>query len=565
MHTSKSPTKYIFVTGGVISGLGKGISTASIAQILKDFGYKVSVVKVDMYLNLDAGTINPLEHGEVFVTEDGVESDQDLGNYERFMNQDMKRHNYMTMGQVYYEVITRERKLEYDGEDVEGHIHIPKEIIRRINETAKLDDADIILVEVGGTVGEYQNVMFFEAIRRLKQQKYNDVALVHLVYLIKPKFLGELKSKPAQSSIYELYRLGLQPNFVICRSDQEIDEKKKELIAFNSGISKENIISAPDVETIYSIPLLFQKQKFGQKLLTQLGLPVVKKPTNDWAGFVKKAKHATGTTNIAITGKYFNIGDASVLEDAYICVIEALKHAAWEIGTNVNIQWFNVERFENPKEAAKIKKELSSFDGIVVPQGWGSRAVEGKIKTVNYARTHKTPYLGLCFGLQMAIIEYSRNVLGLKNANSHEVNPGTPHPVIHLMPEQLKHIANKEYGGTIRLGSWPCLLNKHTQLETLYKKYWPKKDVERNIINERHRHRYEVNNAYRNQLEEAGMVISGTSLDGLLVEAIELPNDKHPFFLATQYHPEYKSRPLKPHPVFIGFVEASRKYGIMHK
>ncbi|MEZ6255631.1 MAG: CTP synthase [Patescibacteria group bacterium] len=561
MHQEKSQTKdttkYVFVTGGVISGLGKGISTASIAQIIKSYGYKVSVLKVDMYLNLDAGTINPLEHGEVFVTDDGIETDQDLGNYERFLNQDMHRHNYMTMGQVYYDVITRERQLAYEGEDVEGHVHIPKEIIRRIKDTAQKDEADVMFIEVGGTVGEYQNVMFFEAIRRLKQS-HPHTYIMHLVYLIKPEFLGEVKSKPAQSSIYELYKLGLQPDFVICRSKDPIDAKKRSLMSYNAGIPDEHIISAPDVPTIYEIPLIFREQDLGNRLLDKMGLKANKSDSSEWFNFVTKTKSVTKTVDIAVVGKYFKIGDSSILEDAYVCVIEAIKHASWQLGAKPNIQWFDVARFEDETESTKIKKELAEYAGIIVPQGWGSRGVEGKIKTVNYARENKVPYLGLCFGMQMSVIEYSRNVLGLADANSIEVDPTTSAPVIHIMEEQKEFMENKQYGGTIRLGGWPCKLVEGTQLHKLYKKYGADSIVD-GVVSERHRHRYEFNNDYRKQLEKAGLVVSGTSPDGNLVEAIELPKSIHPFFVGTQYHPEYKSRPIQPHPLFLGFIEACLK------
>jgi CTP synthase len=559
MPGKKDPLKYIFVTGGVISGLGKGISTASIALLLKSSGYKVSVIKVDMYLNIDAGTINPFEHGEVFVTEDGMETDQDLGNYERFLNQDLSRHNYMTMGQIYYDVITRERQLEYGGEDVEGHVHVPNEIIRRINETANKDKADIILIEVGGTVGEYQNVMFFEAIRRLKQKKPKEVFIIHLVYLMLPKHIGELKSKPAQNSIYELYKLGLHPNFVITRSEKGIDKKKRDLIAFNSGIDREKIISAPDIDTVYKIPALFKKQKFDKKLLEELKLTQKKDLIKKWEDKVSTIDKCNGGLNIAIVGKYFKIGERSVLEDAYICVIEAIKHAGWHLKMNPNIHWFDVERLED-KDEAKCKKafeELGKNDAIIVPQGWGSRGVEGKIKAVKFARENKIPYLGLCFGMQMAVIEFARDILGLKGANSTEVNKKTKYPVVHVMPNQKELLKKKQYGGTIRLGAWPCKLKKGSLLETLYKKYAPTR-IKNGIVQERHRHRYEVNNKYKSRLERGGLIISGTSPDGNLTEAVELSQKKHPYFIATQYHPEYKSRLLEPHPLFIGLLLAAK-------
>lgn len=563
MHPIKSQeikekeVKYVFITGGVISGLGKGITTASTALLLKSAGYKVSTLKVDMYLNLDAGTINPYEHGEVFVTHDGAETDQDLGNYERFLNQNVYRHNYMTMGQVYYDVITRERQFEYAGQDIEGHIHIPNEVIRRINETAKKDDADIILIEVGGTVGEYQNVMFFEAMRRLKQKKPQSVFIVHVVYLLKPDHLGELKSKPAQSSVYELYKLGLQPDFLICRSSDKIKENKKNLIAFNVGIEEESVIAAPNVKSVYEIPQLYKAQKLDTMLLTKMGFDKKTSNITAWEDMVKNIDKAKKQVKIAIVGKYFNFGE-SVLEDAYICVLEAIKHASWKLGAEPTIQWFDVERFEKEGDAAKIKEELASYDGIIVPQGWGSRGVEGKINCVQFARENKIPYLGLCFGMQMAVIEYARNVLKLKGANSQEVDENTEFPVIHIMPNQKEYLAKKQYGGTIRLGAWECELIKDTQLQKLYKDY-STQISENNIVEERHRHRYEVNQKFIAQLEDSGLVFSGKSPDGKLMEAIELPKDVHPFFMATQYHPEYISRPLEPHPIFIGFIEACIK------
>ena len=546
--------KFVFVTGGVISGLGKGIGTASMAMLVKDLGFKVSALKVDMYLNIDAGTINPLEHGEVFVTRDGVETDQDLGNYERFLDRELSKVNYMTMGQIYYDVITKERQFKYEGEDVEGHIHIPQEIIRRIKQAAKKDEAEIMFIEVGGTVGEYQNVMFFEAIRRMKQTSPENVALIHLVYLLRPSFLGELKSKPAQTSVYELYKLGLQPDFIVCRAEVEIDKKKKSRVAYNTGVKEDHIISAPDVDTIYEVPLHFKKQGFDKKLINVLGLKSKKNSSTEWLNFIKSIKNSKDDVKIAIIGKYFNFGK-SVLEDTYICVIEAIKHAAWKNGVNPQIQWFDVERFEDPKEKRKIEKELEDYNGIIVPQGWGSRGVNGKILAVKYAREKKIPYLGLCFGMQMAVIEYARNVLGLKDANTYEANPNTSHPVIHIMPEQKEYLEKNQYGGTIRLGNWPCKLKKGSVLESAYKTHTPKYS-KNDIVQERHRHRYEVNNEYKEMLAKAGMVISGTSPNGKLAEAVELPKDIHPFFVGTQFHPEYKSHPLKPHPIFIAFIEA---------
>ena len=556
-HRRNEQTKYIFVTGGVISGLGKGIITASISLLLKNLGFKVSTLKADMYLNLDAGTMNPLEHGEVFVTEDGLETDQDLGHYERFLNQNILRHNYMTMGQIYYDVITNERKLEYSGKCIEGNVHIPFEIINRIKNAGKKDSAEIFLVEVGGTVGEYQNIMFFEAIRRMKQKDPNNVFIVHLAYLLVPTFLGEMKSKPAQASIYELYKLGLQPNFLVCRSGFPVDGKRRETISFNTGLKLENIVGAPDVDTIYKIPEVLEKQDFTKKLLAEMGLKSKKEADQSWFKLMNKVKKIESGTDpknevkIAIAGKYFTSGKFN-LEDSYVCVIEAIKHAAWAVGKKPVIKWLDVERMEDDTQRKAMEKELSDCCGIIVPQGWGSRGVEGKIKVVEFARKNKIPYLGLCFGMQMAVIEFARNVLGLKDANSEEANPKTQSPVIHIMDYQKELLKNKKYGGTIRLGAWPCKLNPQSQLYHFYNT--GKTTI--SVVDERHRHRYEFNNAFKKQFEDAGMIISGTSPDGVIVESIELPKKMHPFFVATQFHPEYKSRPLDPHPIFVAFLKA---------
>jgi len=561
VHPKNLDTKIIFVSGGVISGLGKGVTTASLSLLLKSAGYSVSVLKCDMYLNVDAGTMNPLEHGEVFVTEDGAETDQDMGHYERFLNRNLATHNYMTMGRVYYNVLTKERSLGYKGKCVQGHIHIPEEITNIILNVAKKDKAEILFVEVGGTVGEYQNVMFYETIRRLKQKYPQNIFLIHLVYLLKPEFLGEMKSKPAQTSIYELYKLGLQPNFVVARSHEPIDEKRAQTIAFNTGVKKENIIAAPDVDTIYKIPIILEKQYMVKKLLKIMGLNYRSGgEIKEWKKMLKRAEKAKKKVKIAIVGKYFKSGNFS-LEDSYVCVIEAIKHAGWAENVRPEIVWFNSEELENPKTEEKIKERLKTFDGIIVPQGWGSRGVEGKIKTAQFARENKIPYLGLCFGMQMAVIEYARNVLGLEGANSEEVDMGAAHPVIHIMPNQKEYLKNKNYGGTIRLGAWPCKLKKGSLLERAYleKGFEDIKGKSgAKIVRERHRHRYEVNEKYEKDLQEAGLIISGASPDGALVEAIELPTKVHPFFVATQFHPEYKSRPLSPHPLFRAFIEACK-------
>jgi CTP synthase len=444
--------------------------------------------------------------------------------------------------------LQRERALGYGGKCVEGHIHVPEEIIRRLRDTAKSQRAEISIVEVGGTVGEYQNMMFFEAIRRLKQEEPGNVALVHVVYLPIPHFLGEMKSKPAQASVYELYRLGLQPDFVVCRADESVDEKRRKTIAFNTGIKEEHILTNPDVDTIYRVPVVLEAQGAKEKVLKLLGLKTKKQDMKEWKEMLGGLDKLKGEVKIAIAGKYFSSGSFH-LEDSYVCVIEAIKHAAWKLGVKPVIQWFDVEKVTD--------KDLDLYDAIIVPQGWGSRGVEGKISVVKYAREKKKPYLGLCFGMQMAVIEYARNVLGMKGANTTEADSKTQYPVVHIMPDQKKYLAEHNFGGTIRLGAWPCRVKEGSILEQVYKRFGKEQNlINKGLINERHRHRYEFNNEYREALEDKGLVVSGTSPDGKLVEAIELPKSKHPFFVATQFHPEYKSRPLSPHPLFVALIES---------
>jgi CTP synthase len=556
--------KYIFISGGVVSGLGKGITAATIGLILKNRGYKTTNIKIDMYLNVDAGTIRPQEHGEVFVTKDGMETDQDLGNYERFVGVSLDRWNYITTGQVYKAVIDRERAFGYDGEDVEAIPHVTDEIIERIKKAGKSNKADVVIIELGGTVGEYQNSLFFEASRILRLKQPKDVIQIHVTYLPFLKNIGELKSKPAQQSTHMLNAMGIQPDFLVARSEKEIDEKRKEKLAVFCNLNQENIIGNPDVESVYVLPELFKKQKFDEKILKKLGLKT-KPETGDlkkWDKFVDCKKTAKKVVKIAMVGKYFATGDYK-LTDSYISVIEAIKQAAWTVGVIPELSWVD------SGEVEKNNLKLDEFDGVVVPQGWGSRGVEGKIMAVKNARESKIPFLGLCFGMQMAVIEFARNVVGLKGANSVEADPKTKYPVIHIMPDQLEYLKKKQYGGTIRLGSWPCKLTPKTKLANAYEKYGKDKnapwndlnelrsDKIENVVCERHRHRYEVNAEYREQLEKAGLIISGTSPDGKLVEAIELAN--HPFFVATQFHPEYIARPLTPHPIFLAFMEAVKK------
>lgn len=539
-------TKFIFISGGVLSGLGKGITTASIAVLLKSKGFKVTATKIDMYLNIDAGTIRPTEHGEVFVTDDGIETDQDLGNYERFLDNNLTRANYITTGQVYQEVLRKERAFEYKGEDVEAIPHLSDEIIRRIKQSADTNKSEIVLIELGGTAGEYQNALFFEASRILKLERPNDVLQVHVTYLPIPKSIGEMKSKPAQQSVKLLNSMGIQPDFIIGRAEVEMDDKRKERLALFCNVQQENVISNPDVKSIYEIPIILDKQKLAEKIIDHLKLKPKKNDLSKWKKLVKTIKTVTKPVKIALVGKYFQTGSFT-LSDSYISVIEALKHGAWANNLKPEFSWINSEDFEKNYKKTEILKE---FDGVVIPQGWGSRGVEGKINAIRYLRENKIPYLGLCFGMQMAVIEFARNVCGLKNANSEEVNSKTKYPIVHIMPNQKEYLEKYQYGGTIRLGSYPCKLAKNSIIKNIYKK---------DLIHERHRHRYEFNDKYKNMLKSKGLVLSGTSPDGKLVEVIELPKSVHPFFVGTQFHPEYKSRPLSPHPIFVEFIRSCIK------
>lgn len=551
--------RYIFVSGGVVSGLGKGVISASLGFLLKSAGVAVTSVKVDMYLNLDAGTIRPQEHGEVFVTADGLETDQDLGNYERFLNKSLRRENYLTTGQVYKTVIERERSFGYNGEDVEAIPHVTDEIIKRIREAGKRNKAEVVIIELGGTVGEYQNILFFEANRILKLQNEDPVLHLHVSFLPLIQSLGELKSKPAQQSVRVLQGMGIQPDFLLARSEKEIDEKRRQKLALFCNLSADDVITCPDVDSIYSVPALLDSQKLVKKILKKLELRPnsVKRNLRVWTKATTPPVNGK-EVSIGIVAKYLKVGNFT-LKDSYISVIEALNHAGTKLNKRVKLVWFDSENFD--------PTELSKVDGVLIPQGWGSRGVEGKIAAINYAREKKIPYLGLCFGMQMAVIEFARNICGLKKANSSEVDSATPHPVIHVMPDQEKFLKAHQYGGTIRLGSYPCLLKPNSLLSRLYKKFtsdknspWLtdskilKKKKSKGIIFERHRHRYEFNNEYRKKLEDAGLVVSGTSPDGQLVEAIEITD--HPFFLGTQYHPEYIGRPETPHPIFLGFIKA---------
>jgi len=526
-----------------MSGVGKGITCASISMILQSKGYNVNAIKIDPYINVDAGTMNPVEHGEVFVTDDGDETDQDVGNYERFLNKNIYRENYMTTGRVYLSVIQKERNLEYGGKCVEVVPHIPMEVIGRIHKAVEKSGAEIMVVEIGGTVGEYQNLLFLEAARMMKLYNPGNVLFVMVSFLPIPNKLGEMKTKPTQYAIHSLNAAGIQPDFIVARAEVPVDEPRRAKIAINCGIAPEDVISAPDIDSIYDVPLNFEKDNLGDRILEKFGLKKKKDDFKDWIAMIEKRKNAKKEVDIAIVGKYFTSGHFC-FTDSYVSVIEALKHAATFNDCKANLHWLGSEDIE--KNGAAI---LKKYDGIIVPQGWGSRGAEGKIKTIEYCRKNKKPYFGLCYGMQMAVIEFARNVLGYKDANSAEVNPGTKHPVIHIMPGQEELIAKKQFGGTIRLGSWPCRIKPGTHL---YKAYQVRKNCD-DIVMERHRHRYEYNNEYRELMEKKGLTVAGTSPDGLIVEAVEITN--HPFFIGTQFHPEYISRPLAPHPLFIEFIK----------
>ena len=544
-HTTTAPkTKYIFVVGGVMSGVGKGVATSSIGTILKARGFNVTALKIDPYINVDAGTMNPTEHGEVAVLTDGDETDQDTCNYERFMDITLTSENYMTTGRVYRTVIERERNLEYKGKCVEVVPHIPLEVIRRVKHAAKKNNADITIVEVGGTVGEYQNILFIEAIRMMKLQQPDDVATVMVSYLPVPGHIGEMKTKPTQHAVRTLNGTGVHPDFILARSKLPMDRKRKEKMGLLCNVREERVINAPDVESIYDVPLNFEKDHLSDRLLACLHLePRQSSDLRAWRSFVNKSKKTTSEVNIAVVGKYFDTGDF-VLSDAYISVLEAIKFSAYKLGAKPKIHWVNSKEFEGgvPRGA------LAHYDGILVPGGFGETGIEGKIRVIEYARTHKVPYLGLCYGMQLLTIEYARHVLGIKDAHTVEINPGTKHPVIDIMPDQKQLIAEGQYGGTMRLGAYPAELMKGTRARKLYGAAQ---------IEERHRHRYEVNPEYIEQLEGAGLVFSGRSPDGTLMEIAELPETEHPFFMGTQFHPEFTARPLHPHPLFTGFVKAA--------
>lgn len=536
--------KYIFVIGGVMSSVGKGVTSASIAKLMQSRGFKVTNVKCDMYINMDAGTIRPTEHGEVFVGNDGIEADQDLGNYERFTGNAMQAVNYITTGQVYQEVIRRERNLEFAGEDVEVVPDIPNEIIRRLKKAAVHDKAEITVIEFGGTVGEYQVLLFLEAARMMKREHPKDVAFVLVSYLPVPSHIGEMKTKPTQYASRTLNEAGIQADFVVARGPQVLDKPRCDRLSVFCNIDEGYAISAPDVETIYEVPLVLEREDFSAKMLKRLGLKPKKKDLVEWSRFVKKIKGLKRELKIGIVGKYFGTGDFT-LADSYISVIEAIKHACWSQGVRPSLTWINSEAFE--KDPSKVKT-LSAYDGIIVPGGFGERGVEGIIRAIRFVREKGIPYFGLCYGMQLASIEFARHVVGLKDADTTENHAKTSTPIIHLNPMQARNVVEKKYGATMRLGAYRCDLSPGTKA---YKAYGKK------TISERHRHRYEFNNEYRDRLVKAGLVVSGVNPEQDLVEIIELK--KHPFFVGVQFHPEFQSRPLSPHPLFVEFVKAASR------
>jgi len=536
-------TRYIFITGGGISGLGKGIVTSSIGKMLQFRGFKVTACKIDPYINYDAGTLRPTEHGEVWVTEDGGEIDQDLGHYERFLDINIPKSHNITTGQVFYEVIKREREGKYLGQTVQPIPHVTDEIKRRIRKVAEESKADFVLVEIGGTVGDYENVLFLEAARQMKLEK-EEVLYVHVAYLPIPKSLGEMKTKAVQHSVRELGNFGIQPDFIIGRADIPLDDVRKKKIALFCNVNEEDVISDPEIENIYKLPLIFEEEKFGDKILSKFGLPPIKPRNEEWKRFIEKVEKIKENIKIGIVGKYFDIGRFR-LPDSYISVIEAIKHASWHNNRKPIIEWIDSKTFEEEEKNLSI---LDKVDGIIVPGGFGKTGIEGKIMAIKYARENNIPFLGLCLGLQRAVVEFARNVCGLKDANSAEIDPDTPHPVIDLLPEQKEILKKSKYGATMRLGGQLVKIIPGTLAHRLYK---------RTEVIERFRHRYEINPEYVETLKAHGFVFSGMTPDERIMQIGEIP--KHRFFIGSQFHPEFTSRILKPNPLFNGFIQASIK------
>ncbi|HIR14662.1 MAG TPA: CTP synthase [Candidatus Choladousia intestinavium] len=528
------PVKYVFVTGGVVSGLGKGITAASLGRLLKARGYKVTMQKFDPYINIDPGTMNPIQHGEVFVTDDGAETDLDLGHYERFIDESLDKNSNVTTGKIYWSVLHKERRGDYGGGTVQVIPHITNEIKSRFYRNFTTKDTHIAIIEVGGTVGDIESQPFLEAIRQFQHDIGRDNAiLIHVTLIPYLKASGEMKTKPTQASVKELQGMGIQPDIIVCRSEYPLDKHIKEKIALFCNVPSTHVLQNLDVEYLYEAPLAMEKENLAQVACECLKLPCPEPDLTDWKAMVESLRSPVRDVTVALVGKYIQ------LHDAYISVVEALKHGGIASHATVNIKWINSEEL-NKENADEL---LGDVDGILVPGGFGDRGIDGKITAIHYARVHKIPFLGLCLGMQLAIVEYARNVAGLEDAHSIELDPQTPHPVIALLPDQN---GVEDIGGTLRLGAYPCVLDKTSRAYSLYGQ---------EEIYERHRHRYEVNNDYRKVLEDNGMMLSGLSPDGRVVEMIELPD--HPFFIATQAHPELKSRPNRPHPLFRGFVEAA--------
>ena len=528
------PVKYVFVTGGVVSGLGKGITAASLGRLLKARGYKVTMQKFDPYINIDPGTMNPIQHGEVFVTDDGAETDLDLGHYERFIDESLTKNSNVTTGKIYWSVLQKERRGDFGGGTVQVIPHITNEIKNRFYRNFTTDETQIAIIEVGGTVGDIESQPFLEAIRQFQHEVGHDNAiLIHVTLIPYIKASGELKTKPTQASVKDLQGMGIQPDIIVCRSEHPLDQGLKDKIALFCNVPNNHVLQNLDVEYLYEAPLAMEKEDLAKVACDCLKLDCPEPDLNDWKEMVDSLRHPDKEVNIALVGKY------TQLHDAYISVVEALKHGGIASRATVNLQWVDSELLNEEN----VDEVLSNAQGIIVPGGFGDRGVEGMITAAKYARTRQIPYLGLCLGMQVSIIEFARNVCGMHDAHSIELDPNTTHPVISLMPDQN---GVEDIGGTLRLGSYPCVLDKTSKAYTLYGD---------ETIAERHRHRYEVNNDYRNALVEKGMKLCGLSPDGRIVEMIELSD--HPWFLATQAHPELKSRPNRPHPLFKGFVEAS--------
>ncbi len=531
-------TKYIFVTGGVVSSLGKGITAASLGRLLKNRGVSVTIQKFDPYINVDPGTMSPYQHGEVFVTDDGAETDLDLGHYERFVDINLTKYSSVTTGKIYSTVLKKERRGDYLGGTVQVIPHITNEIKERVYRAGRETNSDVVITEIGGTVGDIESLPFLEAIRQIKSDVGRDnVMYIHCTLVPYIKAAGEMKTKPTQHSVKELRSLGIQPNVIVVRTEMPMTQDMKDKIALFCDIDKNAVIEAMDADTLYSIPLSLQDQKLDEITCQHLKLNCREADMTEWNELVSRVTNLSRKTKIALVGKYVE------LQDAYISVVEALRHAGYQFDSDIEVKWLNSELVD----AENVAEKLGDVDGILVPGGFGDRGVEGKIAATQYARENKVPFLGICLGMQLASVEYARNVLGLDGAHSAELNPDTPYPVIDLLPEQ-KDI--EDLGGTLRLGLYPCKLTKGSKAYAAY-------DGE--VVYERHRHRFEFNNHYREQMEDAGFTFSGTSPDGRLVEIIEL--EDHPWFVASQFHPEFTSRPTRPQPLFRDFVEASLAFG----